>query len=153
MILPQGWPHHEDLRQQRQAALRFEDQGGQLITRKRSVHGAAGIGAAALALVLAACSPQISDGTALTAPDTHGWSVAEQTGSIFTDGFETVEPTVGPIVIERVVAAGGSDDVRLVGVKVAGPDRELGSVQFSDGFPPTSHRTSARYRSATFPTR
>ena len=80
----------------------------------------------------------MSDGAAQTEPDAHGWSIAEQTGSIFTDGFETVEPTDGPIIIEKVVAAGESDDVRLVGVKVAGPDREIGSVQFSDGFPPTS---------------
>jgi len=80
----------------------------------------------------------MSDGTALTEPDAHGWSIAQQTGSIFTDGFETVEPTDGPIVIERVVAVGGSDVVRLVGVKVVGPDRELGSVQLSDGFPSTS---------------
>jgi hypothetical protein len=88
--------------------------------------------------VLAACSAQVSEGTVLTEPESHGWAIAEQTGSIFTDGFETVEPMDGPIIIEKVVAAGGSDDVRLVGVKVVGPDRDIGSVQFSEGFPPAS---------------
>jgi hypothetical protein len=40
------------------------------------------------------------------------------------------------VVIERVLAAGESDSVRFVGVKVAGPERRLGSMQLSEGFPP-----------------
>lgn len=71
----------------------------------------------------------------------HGYVVRYAPGEIFTDGFERVHVEGSdPGVLQDVELVGpGADQLEVVGVLLAGPDRRVGTFQVSSGFPPT-HR-------------
>ena len=98
--------------------------------------------AASVALVTA-CSEGVhlvgraSDGP-IEAPDFHGTIVRGQSGERFTDGFEVLRVAGDkPAIITSVRSVGADSTLKLLGAKIAGPDRKLGAWTYLPNWPPT----------------
>jgi len=76
------------------------------------------------------------EGGPLRVPDQNGYVVRYESGEVFTDGFQRLLlEGKAPGVLERVELVGpDADHFEVVGILLAGPDREVGSVQVYDGF-------------------
>lgn len=73
----------------------------------------------------------------LRIPHEHAYFVHYRPGEVFTDGLERLLLTGDrAAVLERIELEGGEDHIEFLGAKLAGPQREVGSIQLSDGFPP-----------------
>ena len=85
-------------------------------------------------------SSQRAPGGPLERPQPHGWAVGVTVGEPFTDGLEILRlGGKDPAVIDDVRLR-SDDGLTLVGVKLVGPGRALGAVQFARSWPPTSDR-------------
>jgi hypothetical protein len=94
---------------------------------------AAGLALCAGLLPLTACAGR--DGP-LSTPSPHAWTIGRPLGATFTDGLETLEFEGSEPAELMSVRMVGDPALELVGVGLAGPGREYGSIQLMDGFPP-----------------
>lgn len=70
-------------------------------------------------------------------PNPAVYLVEFETGTTFSDGFDRVLlSSSGGATLEGVEILGGNNYFDLVGIKVAGPDRRIGSIQFDEEYPP-----------------
>lgn len=71
-------------------------------------------------------------------PNAHGYVVRYQAGDVFSDGLERVKLAGNqPGVLDHVeISEPSADRFKVIGVRVAGPHRSIGSWQVGDGFPP-----------------
>lgn len=70
-------------------------------------------------------------------PDPHGYWLRREVGDVFTDGWERILlKGHQPGVLRRVELVGENmDRLEVVGVLLAGPNRQVGALQMYDGFP------------------
>lgn len=96
---------------------------------------------AALTAACVSCSGGTVGSGALVAPHEHVAYLPYPeypVGTVFTDGLERLYPESGPITVTGLEWLGSQDSGRVLGWKIAGPAREIGSMQVSPGFPPTA---------------
>ena len=93
--------------------------------------------AALMAALVVACSPQIPQGSALETPGGHGWETRQKVGTVFTDGFETLDVVSEPVQVIDVRFAGGDPGLELIGYEIVPPPRHYATIQLLPGFPPT----------------
>lgn len=75
------------------------------------------------------CSAGVTDGGPLKSPPAHGWATTQPVGQPFTDGLEILHLSGDtPAVIESVTLVGDST-LKLVGVRLASPNRTIASAQ------------------------
>lgn len=69
----------------------------------------------------------------------YGWSIGVSKGEVFTDGFHVLQ-NLGdrPVRLIRVEFEDGEPGLEMVGAKVAGLDRAIGSYQMLPSFPPVN---------------
>lgn len=80
---------------------------------------------------------EASRGDALREPPDNAYYVRYKKGQVFTDGFQRLLlAEKGTDVTVHRVELLDADGLELVGTLFAGLEREVGSVQVSDGFPP-----------------
>jgi hypothetical protein len=104
---------------------------------------AAGL-AAAVASVLAAgitraTGDDYDNGPFGHTDSSYGWSIGAGKGDVFTDGMHVLQ-NLGdrPVRLVSVAFEDGEPGLELVGAKVAGLDRAIGSYQMLPSFPPVS---------------
>ncbi len=74
----------------------------------------------------------------LQQPGAHGQIVQFAAGTTFTDGFEVLDLRGdAPARLVSVTSVGAEQALQQVGVRVAGPDRNLAASSLMRGFPPT----------------
>lgn len=93
--------------------------------------------AALMAALVVACSPQIPQGSALETPGGHGWETQQKVGTVFTDGFETLDVVSEPVQVIDVRFEGGDPGLELIGYEIVPPPRHYATIQLLPGFPPT----------------
>lgn len=102
---------------------------------------AVAVAAVALLGATAGCAPATDpprgDGPLQVADAPHGWALAVPPGAVWTDGMETLRfDTTEPVTIDAIELETDGPSLELVGVRLAGDDREHGSTQFHPTFPP-----------------
>jgi hypothetical protein len=94
------------------------------------------------AVLLVGCSEQVRDAKSPVQPGPlekghqHAWATKAAVGKTFTDGMEVLTFRGQQSAVIKNVEFVGDAGLKLIGVKLAGPDRSIGAIQYIDAWPP-----------------